>query len=504
MKKSKKALLWTIVPVLGVSSGVAGAIAGVTSQKTSVDTNNVATSSTATTMATSRSTSKAANELKITVQPYDVLVYSGDTSGASMNVWVEGTTHLSNLKYTWKVNKGDGQGWQLHTSGGTRGTRITVPTTKTLLNWTFRCEIVDWSTGWTAVSKDAKFTVAPIEGKNIRITKQPEANKTVIGGDQVTISTKAETVGSYRGKEIGYQWFEYDSENNTFTKIAGANSSSYTFKAPYYSTTQTKKYVCKYYVDNQTTTYLSESEQSVITINKGERETIKIDSLKADQSVIKSGEKTTLSVTATSSKTTDLKYQWYKANDEQHFEKIDGANKSTYEYTATDADANKTLIFMVMVEGAEYYLQSNNLLVKVVPSETGVNSEVPSKELKVKSEIWGNQAAVNSNFKSLMNIDHWWYKVEVQGQSSSDNVTYQWYYVGQDGKEHEISGEKKSTLSPNSNSELFKSIYEDNASHRVDIICKVYKNGQLSNIVGKTSESTDYNHRFFMTVMKAR
>lgn len=503
MKKSKKALLWTIVPVLGVSSGVAGAVAGVTNQKTSVDTNNVATSSTATTMAT-KSTSGVASELKLTVQPYDVLAYSGD-SGASMRVWVEGQTKLSNLKYVWKVNKGNGEGWQVHTSGGWRETLITVPKTETLLNWTFKCEIEDITTGWKTVSKEAKFTVAPSNGRNIRITKQPEPNKTVSGGEKVTLVTSAQAVNSDWGKEIGYQWFEFDSENDKFTLIEGATESTYTFTAPYYSKTQPKKYVCKYYFTDNKDKYLSESDQSIVTINKSEEEKITLSDLKASRTSIKVGEKTTLSVKAKSNITEDkdLTYQWYKVgSDDLTFEPIKGATEATYEYTAVQSDDNKALIFCVLVAGSVrddllYHFQSKNLEVNVgLSSETtgSIDSETLASTLKVSSSVTTNQATVReSTFSLVRGIKAPEYTVNVEGASG---LTYKWYYVSGNNKQL-ISGADKNVLTTNRS--LYEAVYKANDKHRVGIMCEIYQGSKLVKVVDEKT-----NSRFYMTVITRR
>lgn len=273
MKKSKKALLWTIVPVLGVSSGVAGAVAGVTNQKTSVDTNNVATPGSATTMA-ARNTSKAEG-LKITSQTKNVLTYSKHSLNASLTMNVSGASSLSNLKYKWEVNKGSG--WSTHTSiTGRQSIFVDVPKNiEVAETWTFRCTVTDLRTGSSVTSENIKFTITPWVGRYISITEQPTPSKTVSGGEEVTLKTNAKVIGNYvTGKTIGYQWFTYDSENNTFAKIEGANSNTYKFTAPYTTSKETQNYVCKYYFTSEPNKYLSESDQSIITIDKSEKERV--------------------------------------------------------------------------------------------------------------------------------------------------------------------------------------------------------------------------------------
>lgn len=63
------------------------------------------------------------------------------------------------------------------------------------------------------------------------------------------------------------------------------------------------------YVDITLQTCLNESDQSIITINPFKQEKISITSLEGTPNIIKSGEKTTLSVKATSTHTDNLTYQ---------------------------------------------------------------------------------------------------------------------------------------------------------------------------------------------------
>lgn len=51
---------------------------------------------------------------------------------------------------------------------------------------------------------------------------------------------------------------------------------------------------------------------------------------------------------------------------------------------------------MVMVKGTQYYLQSDNLNVKVVPSSYTI--ETPTNNLEVTSTVYTNQAAIKSDF----------------------------------------------------------------------------------------------------------
>lgn len=328
----------------------------------------------------------------------------------------------------------------------------------------------------------------------INIDLQPVARIEVESGSKVTLSTKATTIGSkYAAKEIGYQWFQYDSNKNSFTKIENANKSTYEFETKKYTENNTEKYVCRYYFLDNPNVYLSESNQAIVNIKAFIQEDIKITSLKASSDVVKSDDKVTLSVEATSSHTKDLKFQWYLANNQTYeFKPIDGATSSTYEYKAEKVDEDTKFIFMVMVKGQQYYLQSDNLVIKVIPSSGIV--ETPNDSLEVKESIWTNQVTVNSNFNPWTRLNTWLYKVEVTNSNPNDNLTYKWYYVGRNGKEHLIDSSNSNELRPNK--DLFRNAYNDNSSHRVGIMCKVYNNGQLVKIVDQKT-----NPRLYLSIV---
>lgn len=530
MKKTKKILLWSIVPILGASGAIAGVVAGTATNSTTIVSTNTtedsvsgnnsasssvesnptnesnssastgtsassgtATSSSGSNTTTSTSTSTATN-LKITYLAKNVVTFSE----SSANVVALATSKTTNIKYRWYVNKNDGQGWSLSRSSGIGSVQIDAPKTDKVLSWTFICKVTDETTKESVASDEVQFTILPNGGRNISVATQPTSSLTTKGGETVTLSTSAVGKGSgYTSKTIGYQWFKYNSTSGQYVEVAGATSATYSFKAGYYGTDTVEKYLCRYYfTDDSKKVYLNESNVSTVTVEatKKPEEQVKISSLKATSTSINSGEKTTLSVSAESNLTNSLTYQWYKASANGEFTQISGANSSTYEYTGDSVESATDVIFMVMVKGKDYCLQSSNLVVRVNPVGASTEVETPSKELTVKATVVQNQAPVNDKFQSWATITGYWYGVEVTaGATSSDKITYQWYYAGADGIEHEISGAKESTLTPNT--ELFKNIYNNNSSHRAQLICKVYKNGKLSNVV---DQSTFY--KFYMSV----
>lgn len=497
MKKSKKALLWTIVPVLGVSSGVAGAVAGTKDQTTSVGTNNVATPATATTM-----NARATSNLKIDSQSRDVQSLSGEQN----TVYVRVSGASVKVKYEWLVNKGDK--WSLYARGqGTPALMVTSPKTSEVVDWTFKCKITDLVTGETITSEDIKFTTLPSDCRYVKVANQPEANKTVNGGETVTLTTNASLVGTkFSGKTIGYQWFEYDSSSNKFNEIKDATNNTYTFTAPYFTTQKTKKYVCRYYIvnDNKTRTYLNESNQSIITINKTAKEQVTFKNLKSSLDSMNVGQKTSLSVEAESTISNDLKYQWFKLeSDGLTFKEIDGANTQTYEYEAKSEDAGKELTFMVRAtgvvqDGLQNYFESNNLKVKVNTSDqvTGSSAnETFKNSLSVTSSVTTSQASVRSTFYAIGGVVKTpEYTVNVK---NATGLTYKWYYVSSNGKETLIQNSSSNVLKTNKN--LYEAAYKDNSKHKVGIKCEIYNGNDLVHTVDSKTNSS-----FYMTVVITR
>lgn len=518
MKKMKKALLWSIVSILGASGAVAGAIVGTSTNLTTVE-NSIATndSISGNNSTSANSTDTSSSDKTTDSGSYNNTNNSSNTSTTAnaalkivyLNKYVETfsetpanvsilATGSGYINYKWYVNKNDGNGWKLKSSSSLGSYQVDAPSTNEVLTWTFRCEVTDMSTKEKITSDEVQFTILPSDGRYISVTTQPSSLTSAKGGDVVTLSTTAAQSGSlHKGESIGYQWFKYNSTFGKYEEISGANSEKYIFVADYSDTTTTTKYLCKYYFISKSSNvvYLSESHVATVTIEatKKPEEQIKITSLLASSYSIKSEEKTTLSVTASSNLTSSLSYQWYKANNSGEFEAITGATNSTYEYTAEKISSTTEVIFMVMVKGEDYYLQSDNLTITVSPVAESTKEEIPTNELTVTSSIYQNQAPVNDKFESWSPITRAWYVVNVTNATNDDLVTYQWYYAGSDGVEHLIEGATNSSLTPTTS--LFKSIYENNSSHRAQIICKVYYNRTLSNIVDQNS-----NYKFYMTV----
>lgn len=526
MKKSKKILLWSIVPILGASGAIAGVVAATTANSTSIVNTNVvedsvsgknsatsnvaldtgasasdttassgvATNSTRGSNTSTSTSSATSTSLKISYLSDYVQTFSGEQT----NVSIVATGKTTNIKYKWYVNKNDGKGWNLLASAGRGSVQVDAPTTNVVLNWSLYCEVIDYGANESLKSNEVQFTILPSNGRYISVTSQPTTTLNVKGGESVSLNTEAKIVGSlYAGKTIGYQWFKYNSSSGQYDEISGATSSTYSFTANYYETNTSEKYLCRYYfVNGSKKVYLNESKIATVNVEAAEKvkEHIEISSLTATSRSINSGSETTLSVAAKSNLTEKLTYQWYKTNSSGAFELITGATGQSYTYKAETVQSATNVIFMVMIKGQDYYLQSGNLSIRVNPKDQSSIVETPTNDLKIETTVIQNQAPVDSNFVSWAPITGYWYSVNVtSGVSSSDKITYQWYYAGSDGVEHEISGATNSTLTPNT--ELFKNIYENNKSHRAQLICKVYKNDKLSNVVNQST-----NYKFYMTV----
>lgn len=78
-----------------------------------------------------------------------------------------------------------------------------------------------------------------------------------------------------------------------------------------------------------------------------------------------------------------------------------------------------------MVKGKDYYLQSNNLVVRVNLVDASTEVETPTNKLKIKSTVIQNQIPINDKFESWAAITNYWYSIEVtKGVTSSDKIAY--------------------------------------------------------------------------------
>lgn len=333
MKKSKKALLWSVIPILGISGGVAGTIASATNQNSSTSINNVTTLNSVSSVAKTRSTNDVTSKLEITDQTYDVLVRNeeiGDYIKVEVNRNYEESIDLT---YDWRVNKGNG--WEEYikydSDENTSEVMVTIDEdVSSLRTWTFRCVITDNSSSEIVTSEDIKFTMLPWEGDNIYVSNEPESKQSVDGGQEVNLYVEAKFTDVLESNEIGYRWFEYDSENNKYTLIDGADKNTYTFTAPFVNKTQTKKYVCKFYLKNKTGIYLSESSQAIVTINKSDSQSEPAKTLETSSSV--------------TSNQASVKSNFYPNN------RVDGA---WYEVDVKNTKSNEKLVYQWYYAGRD-------------------------------------------------------------------------------------------------------------------------------------------------------
>lgn len=354
MKKSKKILLWSILPVLGISGGVAGVAAGVKNHNTSTNINSTVALNSATSLTRSKTINEIESNLKIIDQTYDVLVNSDDDLGDELFVEVDDSEldYSIDLTYNWYVNKGNG--WYLYATDTSSSNRseltVTIEEEVSLMEtWTFRCIVTDNESHETTTSEDIKFTITPWEGSYIQIAEQPIRKQEFGGGQEVTLNVKANFVGVLEKDKVYYRWFEYDSENDKFTPIDGATESTYTFTTPFISKTQTRKYVCRFYLKSDFGNYISESNQAIVTINKSEP-----------------GTKPTETLSVTSSVKSN------QASVRNNFHSNSRISGAWYEVDVKDKKSNEKLVYewyYVGRNGKEHLIEGTNNSNKLTPNK---------------------------------------------------------------------------------------------------------------------------------------
>lgn len=201
---------------------------------------------------------------------------------------INATTTDGTLKYLWKVNRDDGNGF---VNAGSAGKTLNLVPNMSYNGFKYKCILSDKSS--TRESSVATLTVEGIA----RITAQPKSPSGLFDGQNATLSVTA------TGANLSYQWEFYNKTTRKWEQIAGATTTTYTI--PTVQATQNgTQYRC--IVSNSGST--ATSAAASLVVNKTvqiTRQPVNLDK--------KSGETATFSITATGSAT--IKYQWYMADD---------------------------------------------------------------------------------------------------------------------------------------------------------------------------------------------
>lgn len=437
MRNNKK-LLKTLLPLLGATTLAASAAFVVTSCSTNNQTNYISDA-----YFDEYAVDATSNNLAITYQSRDVQVKYNEETTLIVNTNSTLQTQ-GDLLFNWYVDKSDGEGYKL-VQGGTLNTyRVDTTITKkatNILHYRYRVTATSrYDSSETISSDEINLTILPDSTTYVTVRTQPTATQTVDSGTSVTLSTVATISHS---KTIGYQWFQFDS-NNKLSLIEGATSASYTFTATNTtSSTLSNKFICRYYDTSKPSTYLNESNVAVVKINPAEdndnttdnkdnqsttTETMTITSLSASNKVVNPNQSTVLSVTATSNLTTNFTYQWFELNnDGLTWSRIDGATEK--DYTVTPSTANNldhiiTKTYMVQVKGKNITLQSSEVSVKIQPKSV-YDTEVTSN-ITITSQSPTIQDLSTNNYLILF--------VNATNGTATNDLIFDWY-VSKDGSE---------------------------------------------------------------------
>ena len=218
---------------------------------------------------------KTADAVKITTQPKAVSVKASEK--ATFKVVAEGTE----LSYQWQVKVGSNDWTDL--SGKTKAT-LTLTATASMDGNKYRC-VVSNLLG-EKKSSEVKLTILA----KPTISTQP-ADAVVNEGKTASFKVKAS------GGELKYQWYYQEYGTNIWTKIKGATSATYKFKA----TRDLNKYKYRCRVKNSAgTTYTNAAK---LTVHK--KAAI---STQPKDKTVKAGKTVTFKVKASGYQ---VKYQWY-------------------------------------------------------------------------------------------------------------------------------------------------------------------------------------------------
>ncbi|PWB23977.1 gliding motility-associated C-terminal domain-containing protein [Flavobacterium sp. HTF] len=226
----------------------------------------------------------------ITTQPIPTTICIGGIVNLNITASLNGGT--GTLSYQWQNSANGTSGWT-NVTDGTGATTNSYTSGALSVNTFYRCVVTSSTTNCTIISNVAQATVVP----DPTITVQPTGT-TICSGGNYTLAVTA-TNGT---PSLNYQWFS-STDNNTFTSISGATSSTYNTPA----LTQTTYYRVDVSATGNGCTTITSSVAIIIVLSD-----ISITTQPVQRTNICSGSTATLNVTV-SGGSGNYNYQWKNA-----------------------------------------------------------------------------------------------------------------------------------------------------------------------------------------------
>lgn len=237
------------------------------------------------------------------------------------------------LNYQWQRDKGDGNGFVTIQAGYSSTTDknfssvLSIYPPKGVLSaTTYRYRLVatnSLNNKDTLQSREINVTFLPKTANYVSVRNQP-SDQTVKSGDKVTLSVNATTTG---GATLGYQWFVDKDNTGNFTKIDGANLSTYSFTANNRGSSNIQpRYICKFFVNGNNSQYIGVSNVAIVTTTPSNENPIIPDNNQNSNITIKNESQTANEVTkgttwnvrfsldAISKNNEKLYFDWYVDN----------------------------------------------------------------------------------------------------------------------------------------------------------------------------------------------
>ena len=347
------------------------------------------TSGSGMTVSSHPATITVSGELKITANPQNVTVTSGDS--VTFTVKASGV----GLKYQWYYKKKGAADWS---KWGARTTASTTATSNDTWNgMQVYCKVTD-SKGASVNSAAATVTLKA----ELKITTQPKS-QTIAQGESLTLSLKA------TGVELKYQWYFKKAGQTAFSPWNGRTHASETC-----TPNATWNGIQLYCLVSDSTGKSVKSSTVSVTLTQE----LKILTQPADV-LVKAGDTAKFTVKASG---TGLKYQWYykKFGCSTSWTLWKGHTTATTSATANDS-WNSMQVYCEVTDASGNSKNSNAALIKIMDE----------REMNISAGT----------------------TITIRNSASGDDFTYQWYYKKKGAADWSIwKGHTSPELSVTSNS----------------------------------------------------